>query len=678
MNDYKMTNYKVLSNSTFLSTVKKVLIFTVVLLPLIFSGCAKEDPDPIQETDTEKTSNFAKIFDGNSNTITGGVISVEHTDSPKGSGINKIVDGVDSTFFSTPRNSFYILWNANRAMLVNYYSITSGNDRLQDPKSWTLSGSNDNAAWTLLDTRTNEAFQANMEKKEYYFVNSTAYKYYKIEIAENNGAASTSMAELSFLSKANPDLPFSSEVGEQNLNMPTAGIISSQFSDAPFGSNVLSLIDSKSTTSFITFHSSFYILWSGNEAALINYYALTSAADKPEYDPKSWKLSASNDSVNWTVLDTRVNVTFANREERKEYNLQNTVSYKFYRLDVLENNGGEATQIAEWAIRNLDANMDDLMPYSNGRTLSTLTPMGKRFENRHVTTQADKTWLANAANEPSLLGSAPSLTQLKEFPVTLYPYGTPKPADVNQHAIGDCSAVAVFASFAYLYPDFIKDIITDNGDKTYTVAMFDPQGNPVNVTVSSKFLADGNGKIGAVTGKSDRATWATVLEKALMKWQKIYKVNEDIGGIGTEHVAPIFTGDGDSFAFSANRLNSADLRRAVEVSLNQGKITIGGFTKSDLPVSGNHKTVSAHAFTLMYSLDNAALFSMRNPWGGEGDGVLNIPNNSVIPPLIDLRIVNPGKAAKYAKGLPGPYTPPYLSPSQQSIRVSQELLNSGR
>jgi hypothetical protein len=69
---------------------------------------------------------------------------------------------------------------------------------------------------------------------------------------------------------------------------------------------------------------------------------------------------------------------------------------------------------------------------------------------------------------------------------------------------------------------------------------------------------------------------------------------------------------------------------------------------------------------------------MRNPWGGEGDGVLNIPNNSVIPPLIDLRIVNPGKAAKYAKGLPGPYTPPYLSPSQQSIRVSQELLNSGR
>ena len=131
MNDYKMTNYKVLSNSTFLSTVKKVLIFTVVLLPLMFSGCAKEDPDPIQETDTEKTSNFAKIFDGNSNTITGGVISVEHTDSPKGSGINKIVDGVDSTFFSTPRNSFYILWNANRAMLVNYYSITSGNDRLQ-------------------------------------------------------------------------------------------------------------------------------------------------------------------------------------------------------------------------------------------------------------------------------------------------------------------------------------------------------------------------------------------------------------------------------------------------------------------------------------------------------------------------------------------------------------------
>ena len=304
--------------------------------------------------------------------------------------------------------------------------------------------------------------------------------------------------------------------------------------------------------------------------------------------------------------------------------------------------------------------------------------MGTHYVNKHVTTQADKEWLATASNEPNLIPSASSLTQFKSFVVTLYPYGSPMPADVNQHSIGDCSALAVFASFAYLYPNFIKDIITDNGNRTYTVAMFDPQGNPVNVTVTSNFLADANGNIGCVTGISNRPTWSTVLEKAMMKWEKIYKVNEDIGGIGSEHVAPLFTGNGDSFAFSSNVLTSSQLKRAVVASLNQGKITIGGFTKSDVQVNGNHKTVAGHAFTLMYSLDNSALFSMRNPWGGEDDGVLNIPNNSTIPPMIDLRIINPGKAANYSNGLPSPYNPPYAVLSQSKIRVSEELLKSGK
>lgn len=677
-----MNNKKSIANSNSLvyscKHIRKfVLLCFVLLLTFSYSGCVKDDDNPLPE-EKVTTPSFVKLFDGNSNTFAGGVLSIKYTDSPIGYAINRIVDGIDSTCFSTPRNSISLLWNPNRALLVSYYSITSGNDRQTDPKLWKLSGSNDTINWTLLDSRDEQMFQNSFEKKEYYINNKTNFKYYKLDIENNNGATNTSFAELTLLSKTNPNVPYVAVVADENINMPCAGFISSQYSDSPYGSNVLSLIDAKSATFFTTQHKDFYVIWSGSKETLINYYSITSAADRPEFDPKSWTLSGSLDSLNWTILDARENITFEMREERKEFELTNKSNFKFYKLQITDNMGGESTQIAEWSVRNLDANIDDLMPYSNGRTLSTMTPMGKRFENRHVTTQADRTWLATASNEPDLLASATSLTQLKEFPVTLYPYGTPRPADVNQHAIGDCSALAVFASFAYLYPNFIKAIITDNGDKTYTVAMFDPQGKPVDVTVTSKFLADGNGKIGAVTGKSDRATWSTVLEKAIMKWQKTYKVNEDIGGIGTEHAAPLFTGNGDSFAFSANKLSSENLKRVVEVSLNQGKITIGGFTKGDLPVSGNHKTVSGHAFTLMYSTISSALFSMRNPWGGEGDGVLNIPNNTVIPPLIDLRIVYPGKAANYSTGLPGPYTPPSLSPAQNVMRVSPELLSSGR
>ena len=62
----------------------------------------------------------------------------------------------------------------------------------------------------------------------------------------------------------------------------------------------------------------------------------------------------------------------------------------------------------------------------------------------------------------------------------------------------------------------------------------------------------------------------------------------------------------------------------------------------------------------MYSTDPFALFSMRNPWGGDGekDGVLNIPNDWVIPPTIDIMIMHPGKAMENRYGIFEAYIPP--------------------
>ena len=104
--------------------------------------------------------------------------------------------------------------------------------------------------------------------------------------------------------------------------------------------------------------------------------------------------------------------------------------------------------------------------------------------------------------------------------ITLYPLnnGNPTPADVNQHAIGDCCMCAVFASFAYIYPDFIKSIITKEGTSTYIVKMFDPKGNPIDVVVDNKLLSKSNGECAQVSGKNDKYNWATIMEKALMKW----------------------------------------------------------------------------------------------------------------------------------------------------------------
>ncbi len=321
------------------------------------------------------------------------------------------------------------------------------------------------------------------------------------------------------------------------------------------------------------------------------------------------------------------------------------------------------------------SDINTILNYANGRTTSTQTPMGKHFENRHKTTEADREWLLEPSNEPDLLESA-ELTKWVAKTVTLYPYGSPLPADVNQHSIGDCCALAVLASFAYLYPDWIQNIITDNGNKTYTVKMYDPQGKPVDVCVSNKFQCRSDGSIGQVTGKNNKVTWATIMEKALMKWEKIYQC-DGIEGIGTEHAAPPFTGNGDSFAFSPNSLYTSELKLAIEYCLGEGMITVGGFNKNDL-MCGTLKTVTAHAFTFMLADDDRSIFYMRNPWGngdnGE-DGLLRIPDNRGIVQTIDARIVNPGAAAPYLRQDLQPYTPPKYVRRSTDIGVSPRLLN---
>lgn len=317
------------------------------------------------------------------------------------------------------------------------------------------------------------------------------------------------------------------------------------------------------------------------------------------------------------------------------------------------------------------SDINRILRFAGGKTKSTLTPMGKHFENRHVTTDDDRAWLLDPANEPDMVAD---LTRWVKKSVTLYPYENPVPADVNQHAIGDCCAMAVFASLAYLYPDFIKHIITDNGDGTYTVNMFDPKGRPVDVCVSNKILCSSDGTIGQVTGKNNRITWATVLEKAMMKWETLYKV-DGVEGIGTEHVAPLFTGDGESFSFSPNSLYTSELKLAIEHCLGQGMICVGGFNVGDLEC-GQLKTVTGHAFTFMLSNNASSIFAMRNPWGIESvDGVLEIPDERTIVQTIDARIVMPGAAAPYLREDLKPYTPPHFIRRSTDIGVSKRLLN---
>jgi hypothetical protein len=264
--------------------------------------------------------------------------------------------------------------------------------------------------------------------------------------------------------------------------------------------------------------------------------------------PETFYIETSNNGKSWNGLGWGLVIGDEDMAYTVGHGLEIVVS-QFLKFNFEGTHGGSTLQISELFLEEKDISInsfEELLNWSSQSSYSSQTPMGRHYENRHVTTDADRDWLATASNEPDLLPSASGYT-LRSYAVNLYPFGEPVPADINQHGIGDCSALAVLAELAYRFPDFIKSIITDHKDGTYTVAMYDPQGNPVNVRVQSTFLGDNNG-IGASTGKKGEANWATVMEKAIMKWNKIYQANPDINGIGSEHVAPLFTGEGNSFA----------------------------------------------------------------------------------------------------------------------------------
>ena len=468
--------------------------------------------------------------------------------------------------------------------------------------------------------------------------------------------------------------PTSYKLLDENPNFPYGGTISTGNVDAPRGGEVVCLADGSVTTDYCTGQRTVDIVFESAQAFALNAISLVSSSETGS-DPASMILHGSSDKSRWQQLCVERNLSFASVGEEKSWEVASDKKYRYYRLRLSAALECPGIRLAEWKMtENEVVDFSDLMTYATGKTYSDVTPMGKKFADVRVATAEQIAWLNDPTQNPPIEAATLNADNymMKALEVNLYPYGSPSPADVNQHAIGDCCACAVFASFAYTRPQFIKSIITQNGN-IFTVKMYNPAGEPITVKVNNEFICGLKGKLQALSGKNQIATWSTVLEKALMKWQYVYKYNYGIGGIGTEHVVPLFTGNGNSFAFSPGKLSPEQLERAVKGSLSQGYIVIGGFNKGDVIIENTYKSVTGHAFTLMYENSENGIFAMRNPWGGAAgspdgkeDGVMNIPNNKTITDLIDLRICYPGSSLEYFEGAEA-YFPPKFSASPYGL-----------
>ncbi|TAG09590.1 MAG: hypothetical protein EAZ42_06495 [Verrucomicrobia bacterium] len=137
--------------------------------------------------------------------------------------------------------------------------------------------------------------------------------------------------------------------GGSGVNRATGGSATSNNTDSPNNEAVAQVFDSNVNTKWLTFSNAGWIRYAFGSGAswTITSYAVTSANDAPERDPRNWTLQGSNNGNDWTTVDTRSNETFSARLQRRVFTVASPGTFSSYRLNVSANQSGSILQLAE-------------------------------------------------------------------------------------------------------------------------------------------------------------------------------------------------------------------------------------------------------------------------------------------------------------------------------------------
>ncbi len=247
---------------------------------------------------------------------------------------------------------------------ITGYALTSANDATdRDPSQWRLLGSNNGGkTWEILDARSDEIFSTRFQRRVFNLATPASYAAYRLEIVNVSGGSGSlvQLGELEplYVSKGDAD-QFSLVVSAETDNPPA------ESTDMAF--------DGDAKTKWLSFTPPApgkpnWIQWqylpkeeglpvinlrrldrlanNTENKAPIDYeakkqtraltgYALTSANDAPERDPRDWRLLGSRDNgKTWDTLDARSKESFAKRLQKRTFTLAKTAAYPLYRLEI--------------------------------------------------------------------------------------------------------------------------------------------------------------------------------------------------------------------------------------------------------------------------------------------------------------------------------------------------------
>jgi hypothetical protein len=108
--------------------------------------------------------------------------------------------------------------------------------------------------------------------------------------------------------------------------------------------------DGYASTKWLTLFPTGWLAYQIPVAKVVRKYAITSANDVPDRDPRDWEFQGSTNGTTWVTLDTRKSERFTSRFQRRTFTVTNSTPYAYYRLNITRNAGNTFTQIAEFSI----------------------------------------------------------------------------------------------------------------------------------------------------------------------------------------------------------------------------------------------------------------------------------------------------------------------------------------
>ncbi len=252
-----------------------------------------------QLTAQENISSYSLIDDG-------GVLS---TSIEENATFSNLTDKNNLTSYTvenfTGGRDAWIQYVSPSPVVVTAVSLVSSDNQDMDPGVIDFQYSDNGTSWSSafsLRTITFPGRNMALTNTTGLTTSSQAHRYFRLIIRNTQGRTSLSLAEMQLLGYP----------AEFATNLTSnGGILTGEYPGLAAFDELLANVTDNSMKKFCqTGTKSFWIQYQSEEPAGLYSYSLMTAGDNPGRNPRSWDLLASNDGIDWDLLDVQRNKNF--------------------------------------------------------------------------------------------------------------------------------------------------------------------------------------------------------------------------------------------------------------------------------------------------------------------------------------------------------------------------------